>query len=76
MANTANETGREGLVGEATSQVQDAASTAQEKAVELKEQGQSRLGEKLDQRTNAGRRAGTQDGAGASPERRAAARAG
>ena len=52
MANTANETGREGLVGEATSQVQDAASAAQEKAVELKEQGKGKLGETLDQRTN------------------------
>jgi ElaB/YqjD/DUF883 family membrane-anchored ribosome-binding protein len=52
MANTASETGRDGLVGEATSQVQDAASAAQEKAVELKEQGKGKLGETLDQRTN------------------------
>jgi hypothetical protein len=52
MADTAIETGREGLVGEATSQVQDAASAAQEKAVELKEQGKGKLGETLDQRTN------------------------
>jgi ElaB/YqjD/DUF883 family membrane-anchored ribosome-binding protein len=52
MAHTANETSREGLVGEATSQVQDAASVAQEKAVELKEQGKGKLGETLDQRTN------------------------
>jgi ElaB/YqjD/DUF883 family membrane-anchored ribosome-binding protein len=52
MADTANETGREGLVGEATSQVQDAASAAQEKAVELKQQGKGKLGETLDQRTN------------------------
>jgi ElaB/YqjD/DUF883 family membrane-anchored ribosome-binding protein len=52
MAGTAKETGREGLVGEATSQVQDAASTAQDKVVELKEQGKGKLGETLDQRTN------------------------
>ena len=52
MANTATETGREGLVGQATSHAQDAASTAQEKAGELKEQGWSKLGETLDQRTN------------------------
>jgi ElaB/YqjD/DUF883 family membrane-anchored ribosome-binding protein len=52
MANTAEETGQEGLVGQATSQVQDAASTAQDKAVELKEQGKGKLGETLDQRTN------------------------
>jgi ElaB/YqjD/DUF883 family membrane-anchored ribosome-binding protein len=52
MAETANETSREGLVGEATSQVQDAASAAQEKAVELKQQGKGKLGETLDQRTN------------------------
>jgi hypothetical protein len=52
MANTASETGREGLVGQATSQVQDAASTAQEKAVELKEQGKGKLGEALGQRTS------------------------
>jgi hypothetical protein len=51
MANTASETSSEGLVGQATSQVQDAASTAQEKAVELKEQGKSKLGESLDRRT-------------------------
>jgi ElaB/YqjD/DUF883 family membrane-anchored ribosome-binding protein len=51
MANTADEASREGLVGQATSQVQDAASTAQEKAVELKEQGKGKLGETLDRRT-------------------------
>jgi hypothetical protein len=52
MANTADETRQsEGLVGQATSQVQDAASTVQDKAVELKEQGKSRLGDQLDQRT-------------------------
>jgi ElaB/YqjD/DUF883 family membrane-anchored ribosome-binding protein len=52
MSDTVKETGHEGLAGQATSQVQDAASTAQEKAVELKEQGKGKLGETLDQRTN------------------------
>jgi ElaB/YqjD/DUF883 family membrane-anchored ribosome-binding protein len=52
MATTESETGNEGLVGQATSQVQDAAATAQEKAVELKEQGRSQLSETLDERTN------------------------
>ena len=52
MANTVEGTDQEGLVGQASTQVQEAASTAQERAVELKEQGKSRLGEKLDQRTN------------------------
>jgi ElaB/YqjD/DUF883 family membrane-anchored ribosome-binding protein len=52
MANTAERTDQEGLVGQASAQVQEAASTAQEKAVELKEQGKSKLGETLDQRTN------------------------
>jgi hypothetical protein len=51
MANTV-ETDQEGLVGQASTQVQEAASTAQERAVELKEQGKSKLGETLDQRTN------------------------
>lgn len=51
MTNTVSDTGREGLVGEAASQVQDAAASAQQKAVELKEQGRSKLGETLDQRT-------------------------
>jgi ElaB/YqjD/DUF883 family membrane-anchored ribosome-binding protein len=51
MGNTATETGREGLVGQATSQVQDAAATAQEKAGELKEQGRSKLSDTLDERT-------------------------
>jgi len=52
MANTVEKTDQEGLVGQASTQVQEAASTAQEKAVELKEQGKSKLGETLDQRTN------------------------
>jgi ElaB/YqjD/DUF883 family membrane-anchored ribosome-binding protein len=52
MANTAEGIGQEGLVGQASTQVQEAASTAQERAGELKEQGKSKLGETLDQRTN------------------------
>lgn len=52
MANTAEGAGQEGLAGQASAQVQEAASTAQEKAVELKQQGKSELGETLDQRTN------------------------
>jgi ElaB/YqjD/DUF883 family membrane-anchored ribosome-binding protein len=52
MANTVEGTDQEGLIGQASTQVQEAASTAQERAVELKEQDKSRLGETLDQRTN------------------------
>ena len=50
MANTVERTDQEGLVGQA--QAQETASTAQERAVTLKEQGKSKLGEALDQRTN------------------------
>jgi hypothetical protein len=53
MANTVEGTDQEGLVGQASAQVQEAASTTQGRAVELKEQGKSKLGETLDQRTNA-----------------------
>jgi hypothetical protein len=52
MANTVEGSDQEGLVGQASTQVQEAASSAQEKAVQLKEQGKSKLGERLDQRTN------------------------
>ena len=52
MAGAIGETRQEGLVAQATSEVQEVASTAQEKAVELTEQGKSRLEESLDQRTN------------------------
>jgi ElaB/YqjD/DUF883 family membrane-anchored ribosome-binding protein len=52
MANTVERADQEGLVGQASTQVQESASTAQERAVELKEQGKSKLGEMLDQRTN------------------------
>jgi len=41
----------EGVVGQASAKVQDAASTAQEKASELTSEGKSRLAEQLDQRT-------------------------
>jgi ElaB/YqjD/DUF883 family membrane-anchored ribosome-binding protein len=51
MTNTASETGREGLVDQAGSQLEDAAATAQQKASELKEQGRSKLSETLDERT-------------------------
>jgi ElaB/YqjD/DUF883 family membrane-anchored ribosome-binding protein len=51
MTNTASETGREGLAGQAASQVEGAAASAQQKADELKQQGRSKLGETLDQRT-------------------------
>jgi ElaB/YqjD/DUF883 family membrane-anchored ribosome-binding protein len=52
MTNTAQGTDRDGLVGQASAQVQEAASTAQEKTAELKEQGKRKLGETLEQRTN------------------------
>lgn len=51
MSSTASETGREGLVGQVASQTEDAAAKAQEKAVELKEQGRNKLSETLDERT-------------------------
>lgn len=51
MSSTASETGREGLVGQVTSQTEDAAAKAQEKAVELKEQGRNKLSETVDERT-------------------------
>ena len=52
MTNTVEGTGQEGGAGQASTQVQEAASTAQDKAGELKEQGKSKLGETLDRRTN------------------------
>jgi ElaB/YqjD/DUF883 family membrane-anchored ribosome-binding protein len=52
MTNTVEGTDQEGLLDQASAQVQDAASTAQERAVDLKEHGKSKLGETLDQRTN------------------------
>jgi hypothetical protein len=51
MSTTANDTGSEGLVEQTKSELVDAASAVQDKAVELKQQGRSKLGETLDQRT-------------------------
>ena len=52
MGTTSSETGQDqGVVGQASSAVQGAASTAQEKAGELSAQGKSRLSEQLDRRT-------------------------
>ena len=51
MTNTASDTGREGLLGRTGLQLEDAAATAQQKASELTEQGRSKLGETLDERT-------------------------
>jgi ElaB/YqjD/DUF883 family membrane-anchored ribosome-binding protein len=51
MTNTASETGREGLVGQAATQVEDTAAAAQQKAIELKQEGRSKLSDTLDQRT-------------------------
>ena len=42
---------QEGLASQATAKVEDAASTAQEKASELREQGSARLRDQLDQRS-------------------------
>ena len=52
MADSTSETGRDGLAGQATSQVKDVAATAQQQSVELKDRGKGKLGETLDQRTN------------------------
>lgn len=51
MTNTASERGREGLLDQAGSQLEDTAATAQQKASELKQQGRSKLGDTLDERT-------------------------
>lgn len=51
MTSTASERGREGLMGQAGSQVEDTAATAQQKASELKQQGRSKLSDTLDERT-------------------------
>jgi len=52
MTNTVEGTDQEGLLEQAPAQMKDAAATAQERAVDLKEHGKSKLGETLDQRTN------------------------
>ena len=51
MSTTTQDTGTEGLVDQAKAGLEDAASTAQDKAVELKQQGRSKLSDTLDQRT-------------------------
>jgi ElaB/YqjD/DUF883 family membrane-anchored ribosome-binding protein len=52
MGDSTSESSREGLAEQATAQVKDAAATAQQQSVELKERGKGKLGETLDQRTN------------------------
>jgi ElaB/YqjD/DUF883 family membrane-anchored ribosome-binding protein len=52
MTNTASGTGREGSVDQAASQLQNAAASAQEKAVELKSKGRNKLSVTLDERTS------------------------
>jgi hypothetical protein len=51
MSTTTQDTGTEGIVDQAKSEFGDVASSVQEKAVELKEQGRGTLGETLDRRT-------------------------
>ena len=51
MSTTTQDTATEGLADQAKSGLEDAASTAQDKAVELKQQGRSKLRDTLDQRT-------------------------
>ena len=59
MAQATEETGRqEGLAGQASAKVQDAASVAQERATELREEGSARLRDQFDRRsTEAGEQA-------------------
>ena len=51
MSTTTQETGTEGLVEQAKSELADAASAVQDKSLGLKEQGRGKLGETLDRRT-------------------------
>ena len=51
MSTTTQDTGTEGLVDQAKSELGDVASDVQDKAVELKDQGRGKLGETLDRRT-------------------------
>lgn len=51
MADTASETGRGDLAGEASSQLHEAAASAQNKVGEVKDTGREKLGEQIDQRT-------------------------
>lgn len=52
MSSTTHESSSGGVVGQAREGLGDAASSMQEKAGELKQQGRGKLGETLDQRTN------------------------
>jgi ElaB/YqjD/DUF883 family membrane-anchored ribosome-binding protein len=51
MSTTTQDTGSEGLVEQTKSELGDAASTVQDKAVDLKAEGRGRLGQTLDRRT-------------------------
>jgi ElaB/YqjD/DUF883 family membrane-anchored ribosome-binding protein len=51
MSTTTHDTETPGLVDQAKTELGDVASTVQDKAVDLKEQGRSKLGESLDERT-------------------------
>jgi ElaB/YqjD/DUF883 family membrane-anchored ribosome-binding protein len=51
MTQATDEAGRQGLADQASAKAQDAASTAQEKAFELREQGAVRLRDQFDQRS-------------------------
>jgi len=53
MTQATNEAGREGLAGQASAKVEDAASVAQEKVTELREEGSVRLRDQFDQRSTA-----------------------
>jgi ElaB/YqjD/DUF883 family membrane-anchored ribosome-binding protein len=52
MSSTASETGREGLADQVAAQTEDVAAKAQEKAMELKEQGRNKLRETVDERSS------------------------
>jgi hypothetical protein len=52
MTNATDQGQEEGVAGQASAKVQDAAAAAQEKAGELREQGSARLREQFDQRSN------------------------
>ena len=51
MSTTTRETSSENLVEQTKSELADAATTVQDKAVELKDQGRGKLAETLDRRT-------------------------
>jgi len=51
MSTTTQDTGTEGVVEQAKSELGDVASNVQDKAIELKDQGRGKLGETLDRRT-------------------------